>query len=138
VLEVRDVPTSVAFYRSVVGLEPVRLQDYLAGKAPFVSGRVSAETIIDFFPPRLWRETARPQNPNHLCFTLSRQGYRNLKKRLARRRVAIVRRSRRNFGAQGYGISLYFLDPDGLTLEARYYRDTAASGAGGGHRSPVS
>lgn len=127
VLEVRDIRTSVRFYQEVLGLPPVRLAEYLADQAPFVSARLNGETIIDFFPPSLWREQGRAQNPNHLCFTVGPQAYRNLKKRLARRRIRITRRSRRNFGAQGWGTALYFDDPDGVSLEVRYYRrpDTA-------------
>ena len=83
---------------------------------------MSGETVLDFFPPRLWREEAHAQNPNHLCFTVSPQEYRNRKKRLARRRIRLTRRSRRTFGALGWGISLYFDDPDGVALEVRYYR----------------
>jgi catechol 2,3-dioxygenase-like lactoylglutathione lyase family enzyme len=121
VLEVRDVEATAAFYRAVLGLAPVRLKEWRRGAAPFVSGRVSGETVIDFFPPDFWHDKTRARNPNHLCFTLSRQGVAALRKRLQGLGVPIVQESPRNFGARGWGVSLYFEDPDGVRLEARYY-----------------
>ena len=38
---------SVAWYRDVLGLEPVRLDEWRRGQVPFVSMRVTADTIID-------------------------------------------------------------------------------------------
>jgi catechol 2,3-dioxygenase-like lactoylglutathione lyase family enzyme len=121
VLEVRDAEAAVAFYRDVLGLAPVRLAEWRRGEAPFPSGRVTGETIIDFFPPDLWRSRRRAANPNHLCFTLSRPAVAALRRRLARRGIPIARESPRNYGALGWGVSLYFHDPDGVQLEARYY-----------------
>ena len=125
VLEVRDVEATTAFYRELLGLAPVRLAEFRRGKAPFVSGRVTDATVIDFFPPPMWRNRRRAGNPNHLCFTLSRQAVAALRRRLAKRGVPIVRESPRNFGALGWGVSFYFDDPDGVQLEARYYRNGA-------------
>ena len=122
VLEVRDVEASAAFYRRVLGLAPVRLAQWKRGEAPFASVRVQRETIIDLFPRKMWRNKRRAENPNHLCFTLSATGVAQVRKRLARLRVPIVQESPRNYGAQGWGVSLYFHDPDGVRLEARYYR----------------
>lgn len=125
VLEVRDVEETVAFYRDVLGLEPVRLDEWRRGEAPFASGRVTDETIIDFFPRKMWGSKRTPRNPNHLCFTLSRNDVQALRERLARRGIPILRESPRNYGARGWGVSLYIEDPDGITLEARYYEDGA-------------
>ena len=125
VLEVRDVEVSAAFYRRVLGLAPVRLAEWKRGEAPFVSARVSPETIVDLFPPGFWRNKRRAQNPNHVCFTLSQAGVAAVRRRLKRLRVPIVQESPRNYGARGWGVSLYFLDPDGVRLEARYYRRAA-------------
>lgn len=121
VLEVRDPEASAGFYAELLGLAPVRLAEWRRGEAPFPSGRVTADTIIDYFPPGMWQEPDGPQNPNHLCFTLSRQGVTTLRRKLAARGIPIERESRRNFGARGWGVSLYFADPDGITVEARYY-----------------
>ena len=42
-----DPLRAVAFYQEVVGLEPVRLEEFRAGQAPFPSLRVSPESVID-------------------------------------------------------------------------------------------
>jgi len=120
VLEVRDPVLSAAFYREALGLRPVRVSEFRAGRAPFVSVRVSAGTVLDFFPPRMWRGR-RARNPNHICFALARPALRALEGRLRRQRVPITNRDPHNFGARGWGSSPYFRDPDGITLEARFY-----------------
>jgi catechol 2,3-dioxygenase-like lactoylglutathione lyase family enzyme len=121
VLEVQDPEATAAFYRRALGVAPVRLAQWKRGAAPFPSGRVAEGTIIDFFPPALWRNKRRAQNPNHLCFTLNRPAVAALRRRLGRLGVPIVQESPRNYGARGWGVSFYFDDPDGVRLEARYY-----------------
>lgn len=121
VLEVRDAEATAAFYADLLGLAPVRMDEWRRGEAPFPSGRVTDETIIDYFPPAMWRNRRRAANPNHLCFTLSRQGVAALRRKLARRGIPIQRESKRNYGARGWGVSLYVEDPDGISVEARYY-----------------
>jgi glyoxylase I family protein len=124
VLEVPDPERSVAFYQAVLGLEPVRLDEYRAGAAPFPSARVDGGTVLDFFPPRMWRGAAAA-NPNHLCFTMKRAAIQALEERLVGSAIAITRRDPHNYGARGFGHALYFDDPDGITLEARFYQDDA-------------
>jgi len=121
VLEVRDPIASSEFYRNILGLRPVRLREYLAGRAPFVSARVTTETIIDFMPPRMW-SGKKATNPAHFCVALSgTRAMRALERRLEAAGVEIVHRAERNFGARGLAGSIYFLDPDGVTVEARSY-----------------
>jgi len=115
-----DPVASAAFYRRILGFEDVRLRDYLAGEAPFPSVRINPATVIDLFPRRLWTGK-RARNPNHLCFTVDRVGMQAVKRRLARDGVVITQRNDRNFGARGWGRSVYFKDPDGTTLEVRFY-----------------
>ena len=125
VLEVEDPDRSVGFYERVLGLRPVRLVEFRRGKAPFPSARVDAFTVLDFFPPKMWRGPA-PANPNHFCLTTSPAGRVALERRLIRAKIRIVRRDDHNFGARGYGRAIYFEDPDGLLVEARSYPRNAA------------
>jgi catechol 2,3-dioxygenase-like lactoylglutathione lyase family enzyme len=127
VLEVRDPEASARFYKSLLGLAPVRLKEYRAGQVPFVSARINATSLVDFFPPAMWRKRRLAQNPNHFCLTMSERGAAALKRKLARARIKITSRLPRSFGAQGYGNSVYFNDPDGVSVEVRFY---AASKAG--------
>ena len=128
VFEVRDVEASVAFYRRVLQFPPVRLEEWRAGEAPFASARVNARTIVDFFPKKMWGNPRRPANPNHVCFTMDEAGVKALQRRMARAGVKVIRRAKRNYGAEGYGKSIYFSDPDGVTLEARHYGPDAIGG----------
>jgi len=121
VLEVRDPEASASFYERVLGFAPVRLKEYRAGEAPFASARINGGTLVDFFPSAMWRSRRRAQNPNHFCLTVTPRAAAALKRRLARARVKITRRLPRSFGAQGYGSSIYFDDPDGVSIEVRYY-----------------
>ena len=120
VLEVADPARSVAFYKDVLGLLPVRLEEFAAGSAPFPSARIDAGTLIDFFPAPIWHGK-HPHNPNHLCFTTTAGGMASLKRRLARRSIPITLVRNHNFGAHGMGRSIYFDDPDGISVEVRYY-----------------
>lgn len=123
VLEVRDPVASAAFYEELLGCAPVRLREFEAGQVPFVSARLGPGSVLDFFPPRLWR-ARRPANPNHFCLTLAPQAFRAARRRLTRRGVALTRASERNFGARGFGRSVYFEDPDGISVELRCYQAT--------------
>ena len=49
VFNVSDVEKSVAWWRDLIGLEPVRLDEWRRGEVPFVSVRISPGTIIDLF-----------------------------------------------------------------------------------------
>ena len=102
VLEVKDPVRSIRFYTDVLGLEPVRLREFLEGEAPFPSVRISRGTVLDMFPPRMWRGR-RLTNQNHFCLAYSSSGLKALRMRLRRRKVAIVRQDNHNYGARGYG-----------------------------------
>jgi catechol 2,3-dioxygenase-like lactoylglutathione lyase family enzyme len=137
VLEVRDPEASARFYERMLGFAPVRLEAYRAGEAPFLSARINDQTVIDFFPPKMWRTRRRAGNPNHLCLTLTARQCAALRRRLAREGVSITNRLRRSFGAQGYGVSIYFDDPDGVSVEARYYGPAQSRSSRSAARSPV-
>lgn len=122
VLEVRDCAAAAGFYGEVLGFAPVRLEEFRQGTAPFASVRVNDGTILDLFPPALWREGARAANPNHLCFTMAKGDALAVRKRLEARGVAITQERPRNFGARGLGHSIYFEDPEGIALEVKFHQ----------------
>lgn len=130
VLWVEDPLRSVEFYESVVGLRPVRLEEFRDGTVLFPSARVTAETIIDFMPktmaagsnatPGLEGSAGHPVN--HLCLAFSREDFTALRARLEERGVAVPVRMENSFGARGHAPeTVYFPDPDGNVIEARYY-----------------
>ena len=53
VVNTHNLEQALHFYRDVLGLEILRLEEFRAGKVGFVSARISPETIIDIRPTLL-------------------------------------------------------------------------------------
>jgi catechol 2,3-dioxygenase-like lactoylglutathione lyase family enzyme len=127
-----DDPLQAAeFYERVVGLAPVRLEEFRAGQAPFPSVRISRSTIIDLMArvaapvvdAMTGADASAGHRVNHLCLAMSEPEFTALRGRLAANGIAISNFMEQSFGAQGLApMAFYFCDPDGNVLEARYYR----------------
>ena len=110
----------------MLGLEIERLTKFESGQAPFPSVRINEETVIDIFPPEMWKTDgveshSKRNNLNHFCLTLTEADWKRLTERLKEHNVRITRYADNNWGARGIGISIYFNDVDGNEIEARYY-----------------
>jgi glyoxylase I family protein len=130
VLWVADPLRSLEFYERVVGLTPVRADEFREGKAPFPSVRVSSDSIID-----LMAKVAAPlvdhmvgasgtagNLVNHVCIAMAREDVEALRKRLADSGVSVSKVMMNSFGARGLAPeAFYFRDPDNNVIEARYY-----------------
>jgi catechol 2,3-dioxygenase-like lactoylglutathione lyase family enzyme len=113
VLNVADVERALAFYLGELGLEPARVDEWRRGEAPFPSARVNAGTVIDFVnAPRTGT------NADHVCLVIEPTDLDALK---ASGRFDVVDGPAPRWGAGGIATSLYVLDPDGNTVELRYY-----------------
>lgn len=125
VLNVEDDEKMMDFYSKVLMLEAERLQEYRAGMVPFPSVRLNSDTIIDLFPKKMWQKSSTTgqgrSNLNHFCLSLSKETWEDLVKRLKANSVVIEEGPVPRWGAHGNGISMYFRDPEGNLLEARYY-----------------
>ena len=125
VLNVEDDEKMIAFYLEVLMLSPERLKEYRAGTVPFPSLRLNSNTIIDLSPKHLWQKSALAgqdrENFNHFCFTLSKATWEDLLERIKTNNVNIEIGPVPHWGAQGTGTSIYFRDPEGNLIEARYY-----------------
>jgi catechol 2,3-dioxygenase-like lactoylglutathione lyase family enzyme len=125
VLNVEDDERMIDFYSKVLMLAPERLEEYRAGEVPFPSVRLNADTIIDLFPKKMWDKYARTgqrrENLNHFCVSLSKGTWEDLLKRLQSNNVDIEEGPVPRWGAHGNGTSIYFRDPEGNLIEARYY-----------------
>ncbi|MEU9043195.1 MULTISPECIES: VOC family protein [unclassified Kitasatospora] len=113
VLNVSDVERSLAFYSGLLGLEPVRVDEWRAGKAPFPSVRVTAETIIDL--------TSRPRNESnvdHICLTVEPLDWQEV---IDSGTFTVLEGPVSRYGARGTATSVYVQDPDGNTVELRWY-----------------
>ena len=113
VLACNDVERTLAWYRDVLGLGEVRVEQWRRGDVPFPSVRVDDRTIIDLLD-------GEPTDGrlDHFCLLVERV---DLDELAASGAVEVVDGPARRFGAQGDGTSLYVRDPDGLVVELRHY-----------------
>ncbi|WP_395298601.1 VOC family protein [Kitasatospora hibisci] len=121
VLNVRDVERSLEFYLGLLGLEPVRVEEWRAGEVSFPSVRVDEQTIIDLF--------ARPRgesNVDHLCLTVEPLDWQEV---VDSGVFTVLDGPGPRYGARGTGTSLYVADPDGNTVELRWYAGDAEDAA---------
>jgi catechol 2,3-dioxygenase-like lactoylglutathione lyase family enzyme len=113
VFNVADEERSLAFYCGELGLDPVRVDDWRRGEAPFPSVRLDPATIID-----LLRTARTGENVNHICVVVEPVDFDAVK---ASDRFVVVDGPARRYGARGEGTSLYVRDPDENIVELRYY-----------------
>lgn len=125
VLNIEDDETMIDFYTKTLMLPAERLEDYRGGKAPFPSVRINDETVIDLFPKKLWEPKISAGkgfgNLNHFCLSLTKKDWEDLQGRLRDHKIAISEGPVQRWGARGSGTSLYFADPEGNVIEARFY-----------------
>jgi catechol 2,3-dioxygenase-like lactoylglutathione lyase family enzyme len=119
VVNTRDVERALTFYRDVLGMELLRLEEFRQGKVGFVSARVSPETIIDIRPDPSG-EAANP-NMDHYCLVLGPTDMNQLYAELKAKGVRVEDKVRPAWGAQGYGQQFKIWDPDGNKIELRCY-----------------
>ena len=130
VLWVSDPARSLAFYVEVLGMDPVRQQEFEEGTVPFPSVRLNESTILDLTSTDMLsgvRDFTGGQKGggapiNHLCLALDADDYDALRQRLTEHGIELTSGSERSFGAQGKARrSEYFCDPDGNVIEIRHY-----------------
>ena len=131
VINVVDIDKMLHFYTEILKLPGERLEEFAAGRVPFPSVRLSADSIIDLFPKIMWEnnypgEVCRP-NLNHFCFATDVAGSVALQTRLNEHGIIIEEGPVKRWGAHGAGTSIYFKDPEGNTIEVRYYSDESNS-----------
>ncbi|MGV4925378.1 VOC family protein [Streptomyces sp. BHT-5-2] len=120
VLNVADIERSLAFYTGPLGLEPVRVAEWRAGKVSFPSVRVSPTTIIDLV--KAPEERSQGSNVDHICLVVEPLDWQQV---VDSGVFTVVDGPGERFGARGTAISLYVQDPDGNTVELRWYPQDA-------------
>ena len=131
VIWVADPLKSAEWFIDVVGLQPVRVDLYAKGEAPFPSVRVNENSIIDLSPladadavNSMTKTGASAGHPvNHICIDMgTREAYEALAERLGAKGVDTSARRVVTYGARGDAPhAFYFQDLDGNVIEARYY-----------------
>jgi catechol 2,3-dioxygenase-like lactoylglutathione lyase family enzyme len=119
-LSVTDQEASLAFYVDGLGLQPDRVEEWRRGEARFPSVRLSDQLIIDLAPAHTEDGTPEPgfERINHFCFLVEPMDFSALR-HSGRFRVEGDPSVR--YGAQGFGTSLFLLDPDNNRVELRHY-----------------
>lgn len=120
VLRVADLERALGFYRDILGLPVLFMEEFRAGVRPFVSVRVG-EQLLDLVPDPNYDAAAgaRAGGYLHCCFQvqgslddvipqLTAQGVELLDPQPAVR-----------MGATGWGRSIYIRDPDGYVVELK-------------------
>lgn len=113
VLNVADVERSLRFYCGLLGLSPVRVEQWRAGQVPFPSVRVSPDTIIDL--------VSRPRgesNVDHFCLVVEPLNWHDL---IDSGDFTVLEGPVDRYGARGQAVSIYVQDPDRNTVELRWY-----------------
>ncbi|GII52715.1 dioxygenase [Planotetraspora thailandica] len=117
VLNVEDVERALEFYCGVLGLEPVRVAEWRAGEVGFPSVRVTPETIIDMV-----RRPRGESNVDHICLVVEPLDWQEV---IDSGVFTVIEGPVGRFGARGNATSIYVLDPDGNTVELRWYPQDA-------------
>ena len=125
VLNVDNDEDMLSFYTDILALPAERLEAYRRGEVPFPSVRLNRNTVIDLFPRKMWQKgdqaVSAPGRLNHFCLALSRKDWDALMKRLESSAIPLEEGPVPRWGAHGTGTSIYFRDPEGNLIEARYY-----------------
>ncbi|WP_425837881.1 VOC family protein [Streptomyces fractus] len=117
VLNVADVDKSLEFYGGRLGLAPERVEEWRAGKVPFPSVRIDDSTVIDLFA------TPRTEsNVDHFCLVVEPLDWQEV---VDSGEFEVLEGPVPRWGARGQAQSVYVKDPDGNTVELRWYPQDA-------------
>lgn len=96
------------------------MEEWRAGRAPFPSVRVAPDTIIDLVEA----PAGRPEGSNvdHLCLVVEPLDWQEV---VDSGVFTVLDGPGERFGARGTAQSLYVRDPDGNTVELRWYPQDA-------------
>ncbi|GGY70043.1 VOC family protein [Streptomyces omiyaensis] len=120
VLNVTDVERALAFYTGPLGLAPERVEEWRDGKVPFPSVRIDEGTVIDLF--------SRPRgesNVDHICLVVDPLDWQDV---IDSGAFDVLEGPVPRWGARGSAQSVYVKDPDGNTVELRWYPQDAPAG----------
>jgi catechol 2,3-dioxygenase-like lactoylglutathione lyase family enzyme len=123
VLNVADVERSLAFYTGPLGLAAERVDDWRAGKFPFPSVRINERTILDLVGKPHGGSTERSlrgeqSNVDHFCLVVEPLDWQEV---IDAGTFTVLEGPVGRSGARGDATSIYVADPDGNSIELRWY-----------------
>jgi catechol 2,3-dioxygenase-like lactoylglutathione lyase family enzyme len=118
VLNVADVERALGFYCGPLGLAATRVEEWRAGTVPFPSVRVNERTIID-----LVSKPRGESNVDHICLVVEPLDWQEV---IDSGTFTVLEGPVGRFGARGDATSVYVADPDGNTVELRWYPQDVA------------
>lgn len=126
VLRVTDVPRMTHFYCDVLGCRVERVREDLgltqlrAGQSLIdfiaIAGAVKTDTMRDSRKQAV--SSAQGRNMDHVCLRIAPFDQAALTGHLIRHGV-VPGETKRRYGADGYGPSIYISDPEGNTIELK-------------------
>ena len=126
-LNVEDEYAMVGFYEKVLLLSGRTIGRISEGRCLFSVRSNQRRYRSSIFSRRrcghLIRKEARTgkTNLNHFCLAMDKASWNSLRERLTALDVAVEDGPVTRWGAWGKGTSIYFRDPEGNLIEARYY-----------------
>lgn len=120
VLHTPDIEHSLSFYRDVLGMELLRVDEWRSGQIRFPSARINIGTIIDLLPVNSGSNFSELQTLAHFCLVVEPGGLSDAKKTIEAAGITIDIEARR-WGARGYADSFYFQSPEEVQIELREY-----------------
>ncbi|MFF4604910.1 VOC family protein [Streptomyces sp. NPDC001339] len=133
VLKVADIERALEFYCGPLGLEPVRLAEWRAGKVAFPSVRISPTTLIDLMArPAAESGAAGSSTMDHICLVVDPLNWQEV---IDSGTFTVLEGPVDRYGARGVARSIYVADPDGNTVELRWYPEDSGDGVEGNGQS---
>jgi catechol 2,3-dioxygenase-like lactoylglutathione lyase family enzyme len=120
VLRVRDLDAALGFYRDLLGLEILFLDEYKANQRPFVSARIG-EQLLDLVPDPTYDPDAGKMAGGYMhCCVEVENRLEELIPQLKQRGISMIDgQPIPRMGARGMGLSIYLMDPDGYVVELK-------------------
>lgn len=118
VFRVADPEVTVAWWQDLFGVRTERLEAWRNDEAPFVSVRLTPDTIIDLFAAD--GPAGDAANVDHIALVVEDV---DLDELAASGAFEVESGPSDLFGARGIGRGLYLRDPDGNRIELRTYPD---------------
>lgn len=121
VLRVRDLEASLRFYRDILNLPVLFLDEYRAGQRPFVSLRVGQQ-LLDLVPDPTYDPNAGKSTGGflHFCMGVAAGHLSHIIPWLQQQGVEVLEpQPVLRMGARGLGLSIYVADPDRYIVELK-------------------